>query len=286
LPRFLGGLVRRVAGMVPDVVRHGLPSPLQSIPPRTSFNGVVGEGRTLAFTSLSVDDMKAIRRRLGVTVNDVIVAVCADALERYLDRIGEPVPDRPLSIAVPVSMRTAGDDAELTNRVSAFPISVPTRPDGPVQRVNAVARETERGKQLAATFATNRLPSFGELMVPGAWALAARAMTPLFGLMPVVMNTMVSTVRAPEIPFYVRGARVTGIFPTSVVLANMGINFTAMSSGGRVDVGITVDPELVPDPWLIADALPEALADLMCAAGLGDAHPVPLFATGRPCDVS
>ena len=58
----------------------------------------------------------------------------------------------------------------------------------------------------------------------------------------------------------------------------MGINFTAISSEDQVDVGVTVDPDLVPDAWLVADAIPTALEALMHAAGLGDPRPVPLFA--------
>ena len=277
LPGFVGAYAKRVARMVPDVIKHGVPSAMLSPAPRTSFNHVVGARRVLAFASLSLADLKAVRKRLDVTVNDVIVAVCTDALERYLRRIGEGVPERPLTVAVPVSTRAPGDD-ELTNRVSVFPISVATDMAGPVEHLHAISRETERGKQLAEAFVASRLPSFGELMSPVLWGAAVRAVTPLFPWMPVVMNTMVSSVRGAPCPLYVAGARVTGIYPTSIVLANMGINFTAISSDSQVDIGITVDPDLVPDPWLVAEALAEALEDLMRAAGLGEPQSVSLFA--------
>jgi WS/DGAT/MGAT family acyltransferase len=279
LPGFVGAYTKRVTRMIPDVLKRGVPSALLSPAPRTSFNRLVGDRRVLAFASLSLDDLKAVRKRLDVTVNDVIVAVCTDALERYLRRIGEPVPDRPLTVAVPVSTRPPGNE-EITNQVSFFPISVPTKTTGPVEHVHAIARETERGKQLAATFAASRLPSFGELMSPLLWSAAVRAVTPFFPYAPVVMNTMVSTVRGAPIPLYVAGARVTGIYPTSIVLVNMGINFTAISSDAQVDIGITVDPEQVPDPWLVADGLIEALADLMRAAGLDAPRPIAAFGAG------
>jgi len=277
LPGFVGAYAKRVARMVPDVIKHGVPSALLSPAPRTSFNHLVGARRVLAFASLSLADLKAVRKRLDVTVNDVIVAVCTDALERYLRRTGEGVPERPLTVAVPVSTRAPGDD-ELTNRVSVFPISVATDIVGPVEHLHAISRETERGKQLAEAFVASRLPSFGELMSPALWGAAVRAVTPLFPYMPVVINTMVSTVRGAPCPLYVAGARVTGIYPTSIVLVNMGINFTAISSDSQVDIGVTVDPDLVPDPWLVAEALPEALRDLMRAADLSDPQSVPTFA--------
>ena len=96
--------------------------------------------------------------------------------------------------------------------------------------------------------------------------------------MPVVMNTIVSTVRGAPIPLYVAGAHVTGTYPTSLVIASMGMNFTAISMEDHVDIGITVDPELVPDPWLVADAIPGALEALMHAVGLGDPQPVRVLA--------
>ena len=137
LPGFVGAYAKRVARMVPDVIKHGVPSAMLSPAPRTSFNRVVGARRVLAFASLSLADLKAVRKQLDVTVNDVIVAVCTDALERYLRRIGEGVPERPLTVAVPVSTRAPGDD-ELTNRVSVFPISVATDMVGPVEHLHAI----------------------------------------------------------------------------------------------------------------------------------------------------
>jgi diacylglycerol O-acyltransferase / wax synthase len=277
LPRFVGACAGRVAHLAPDMLKHGVPAAMRSPAPRTSFNYTAGARRGLSFASICLADVKSVRKRLGVTVNDVIVAICTAALERYLHEIGEAVPERPLAVAVAVSTRTS-DDRELTNRVSFMPIAVATDVADPAERVRAISREAEQGKRLTDTFKARRLPSVGELLPPIAFGAAMRAMTPLFPLMPVVINTMVSTVRGAPFPLYVAGARVTGVYPTSVVMFNMGINFTAISSEDQVDIGVTVDPDLVPDAWLVANAIPTALEELMHAAGLGDPRPVPLFA--------
>ena len=65
------------------------------------------------------------------------------------------------------------------------------------------------------------------------------------------------------------GARVTGIFPCSIIMMNMGINVTVISYMDRVDFGFHVDPDLVPDPWQITDRIPDVVAELMKASGLG-----------------
>jgi WS/DGAT/MGAT family acyltransferase len=257
-----------VTDVVPDVVRNGMPSALSSPAPRTSFNEAIGDRRTIAYTSLPLADVKAVRRALGVTVNDVIVAVCASALERFLERVGEGVPDRPFIVAVPVSMRAPNDDGELTNRVAAFPIRVPSHATDAAERLRAISEETERGKQLSAMFAAHRLPSVAEIAPPFVLGALARAFAPLIPRVPVIANTMVSTVRGAPFPLYVAGARIAGMYPTNMLIGNMGLDFTTISSEDRVDIGVTADPDLVPDPWLVAEALPRALEDLVCAAGV------------------
>jgi diacylglycerol O-acyltransferase len=266
VPGLVAAGARRVAQIVPDVVGNGLPSVLRSPAPRASFNQAIGRHRRVAYTSLPLADFRTARQALGATVNDLIVAVCAGALERYLERIGEELPDKPFVVAVPVSMRVEGDDGELTNRVAAFPISVPTRTTDPLDRLHAITRGTERGKQLTARFAASRLPSVGDVASPFVLGAAMWAFTPLIPRVPVVVNTMVSTIRRPPVPLYVAGARLTAMYPTNMLAGNMGLDFTTISSGTQVDVGVTVDPELVPDPWLVADALPEALEELVRAA--------------------
>jgi hypothetical protein len=70
------------------------------------------------------------------------------------------------------------------------------------------------------------------------------------------------------------GGKVIGVFPSSVILEGMGINFTVFSYMDRVDFGVAVDPDLVPDVWIVTEGIKEALADLMEASGLGKPTPV------------
>ena len=98
------------------------------------------------------------------------------------------------------------------------------------------------------------------------WALAASG---LAARMPTVVNTLVSNVPGPPFPLYTCGAKVTGIFSTSVIAEGMGLNITLFSYMDRIDFGLHVDPELVADPWSISDGFLDALAELMEAGKLG-----------------
>ncbi len=82
---------------------------------------------------------------------------------------------------------------------------------------------------------------------------------------------MVSNVPGPPFPLYFAGARITGMYPGSVIVEGMGLNITVLSYMDRIDIGLTSDPELVPDLWHMAELLPAALEELMQASGLGPA---------------
>ena len=86
-------------------------------------------------------------------------------------------------------------------------------------------------------------------------------------------NLIVSNLPGPPIALYSCGAKVTGIYSASVLAFNIGMNITLMSYEDRIDFGVTVDPDLLTDPWLVADRLPDALGDLMHAADLGEPQP-------------
>jgi hypothetical protein len=90
----------------------------------------------------------------------------------------------------------------------------------------------------------------------------------------VVQNVLVSNVPGPPFPIYTCGAKVSGIYAASVLMANLGLNITLLSYVDRVDFGLTADPDLLDDPWEIADGIPDALVELMEAAGLGKPTPV------------
>jgi diacylglycerol O-acyltransferase / wax synthase len=98
--------------------------------------------------------------------------------------------------------------------------------------------------------------------------------TNLMSRMPMRINTVVSNVPGPPVPLYMCGGKVVAVFPSSVILEGMGLNVTVFSYLDRVDFGILVDPDLVPDIWVLANEVRGALGDLMDASGLGEPNHV------------
>jgi len=242
--------------------------------PSTPFNGAVGPNRSLAFTSVALSDARRVARTFDVKVNDVVLALCAGSMRRYLEIAGRP-PGRSLVAAVPVSTREVGD-TEQTNRVANMVAALATDVDGPVDRLQAIHRNTQTAKAMTSAIRSQPIQSVGEVAPPVVLSLASRALwaSNLSRLMPVTQNAVIANVPGPPFELYSCGARVTGIYSASVLMVNIGLNITVMSYEDRLDVGVTVDADLVKDPWVFADGVGIALAELLDDAGLGEARDV------------
>ena len=238
------------------------------------FNGTVGPRRQSSFASVSLADVRAVKDELGVKVNDVVLGIVSGALRGHMARHGD-MPAGSLAAQVPISTRVA-DDTDQTNHVATMGATLATNVDDPLDRLRAIYASTQSAKELTQAVRARRIQSVGEVAPPLLLNLASRAAwaANLSGRIPVVANVVVSNVPGPPFPIYSCGAQVSGIYAASVLLFYAGLNVTLFSYMDRLDFGLTSDPDLLDDPWEIADGLKDALAELMDAAGLGKPTPV------------
>ena len=238
--------------------------------PLTPFNQPIGPRRGLAFSSVSMEDVRSVKDAHGVKVNDVVLALCAAALRSYLTDI-DALPAQPLISAVPVSTRAEGN-AAMDNQVTTTFVSLATDVSDPVERLEAVHRSARAAKEMSRAVGARQIQSLGDVASPLILSTAIRAVygTQLATRTPLRVNTLVANVPGPPVQLYSCGAKVLGIYSSSVILEGVGINATVFSYLDRIDFGFHVDPDLVPDPWAIADAVPVALRELMRADGLGE----------------
>ncbi len=270
--RYAVGMAAKGLALARHLARSDAGSNLMG--PKTSLNEAVSHRRQLAFTSVAMDDVKRLKEHHGVKVNDVVLALCSTALRTYLDDRGE-LPARSLTSGVPVSTRAEGDDTH-DNQVSTMFVSLATDVADPVERLQAIKASTSSAKEMSQALGARKIQSLGEVAAPAIVGNAIRALyaTSAMSRGPFRINTLVSNVPGPPVELYMCGAKVAGIYPSSVILEGMGTNFTVLSNMGRLDVGLHVDPDLVPEPWLIIEAFQAALAELMAASGLGEPTPV------------
>lgn len=233
------------------------------------FNGSVGAHRAGSFVSVALNDVRSLKDRLGVTINDVILAVVAGALRAHMDRHGE-LPKGPLVAGIPVSTRASGD-LDGGNKMAIMSVSLATDIEDPIERIRAIRRNTLAGKELTKAVRARSIQSVGEVAPPFLVDMASRAAwaADIGRHAPVVQNVLISNVPGPRSPLYICGCKVSGIYAASVLVANQGLNMTVVSYTDRIDFGLTVDADLVSDPWEISDGVRDALAELMDAADLG-----------------
>ncbi|MEV0597307.1 WS/DGAT/MGAT family O-acyltransferase [Nonomuraea cavernae] len=256
----VSGLARRLAG-------SGRAPGLPSLPaPRTPFSGPVSEHRRFAFVSLPLDEVKQVRKAHEVTVNDVVMAVCAGALRHWLAAHGG-VPRRPLVAGVPFSLRAAGIEGT-GNQVSFMTAPLGVHLDDPLVRLRQVSHAMRRIKERFALAPAPWLSELSESMPAALMGLASRSAFGLLGQTAPPVNVAVSNVPGPQLPLYVCGARLLGHYPVSVITdVSGGVNITAFSYDGSLDIGVVTDRTMVPDAWELAGYLRDALDELLNAEG-------------------
>ncbi len=254
----VAALARRAAG-------SGQAPELPSLPaPKTPFSGPISAHRRFAFASLPLEEFKAVRKEFDVTVNDVVMAVCAGALRRWLAGHGG-VPDQPLVAGVPFSLRAAGDEGT-GNQVTIMTAPLAVHLDDPVARLHEVRLAMQRIKDRFSLSPARWLREFSESMPAALMGLASRSAFGLVGHTVPPINVFISNVPGPQFPLYVSGVRLLHHYPVSVITdMSGGVNITAFSYDGSLDFGVVTDRTMVPDAWELAGHLREALDELLNA---------------------
>lgn len=261
----VGRAVRDVRGRRSDSDGSGA-TPLAC--PSTPLNGSITSKRAVAFGRLALGDVKAVGRAGGATVNDVLLATCAEALRAYLESL-DALPDRPLVVAVPVDVRREEDKGGTGNKLSLMFVPLHTELADPAECLAATVRDNAAAKAehaLVGNGTIERVLDLADpLVIPFSSQVYSRA--GLADRHRPAINATVSNVVGPPIPIYLGGARAERLYPMGPVIEGAGVNLTVMSYDGHVDIGLLAASVLVPDPRVVTDRLPEALRLLGDAVG-------------------
>ena len=236
-------------------------------PPATPFNRPVTPHRRWAFRSVTLDDIKAVKTAFGVSVNDVVLAMCAGALRRWLIS-RDALPATPLVVMIPVSVRDEQARGTMGNKVSAMLAALPTHLATPPDRL-AVAHEATRiAKAQHAAIPPGLVENITDFAPPALAARAARVVfaTGLLHRLPP-FNLVISNVPGPDVQAYLGGAKLLAYYPVSVVTDGQGLNITVHGYRGSLHFGLISCRELVPDIDVLAGYLVDELSMLLAAAG-------------------
>ena len=244
------------------------PPRLLSAPP-TIFNQPIASGRTYWGKNFEFERIRAIRKAVpGVTVNDVVLAICAGGLRSYLDGRGE-LPAKPLVAMAPISVRAEDDGKGVGNQVSAMLVSLATDIDDAVDRLIHIRANTQRSKVQASALPANKITEF---LPSETLAAAARVYTRtrLGGLHRPFFNVTITNVPGPPVPLYAAGARIHSAFGMAPILDGLGLILVVVSYAGRISIGVTSCQQIVPDPDNMAECFARSLDELELGVSLAD----------------
>jgi diacylglycerol O-acyltransferase len=229
--------------------------------PRSALNTRITGARRFVAQSYALSRVNAVRAAFGATVNDIVLAMCASALRRYLEEFGGGIPERPLTAMAPVSVRPADGD-EFGNALSVAFVNLATHLPEPTERLKVIQASIRDGRSVIQEL------NFSEVTLYTA-LLAAPALTPallgLGALLPAT-NIVISNLPGPQKRMYWNGALLEGMYPVSIVFHGLAVNITVTSYAGSLDFGIVACRRSIPSVQRLIDFLEDGLVELEDAA--------------------
>ena len=254
------------AGMLTRVKGVELPS-VPFTAPYTRINGKVSAERNWNTALLELDRIKEIKNIMGTTLNDVVLAICAGALRRYLAEKGE-LPKKSLVAMVPISTRSKTDGATMGNQISSMLIQLATEIEDPLERLQEINKHTTGGKMFQGAIGAKALSNVLEIVPFSLGGQAAKLYTRLNVAERVnpVMNLTITNVPGPQMDLYLAGHKLLAIMGLAPIIDGMGLMIAVYSYNGVISMSVTSCPELMPDLDLFARYLRESANTLEAAA--------------------
>jgi diacylglycerol O-acyltransferase len=277
----LAATSRRVSRKRPRTADGGVLEGRKLEAKKTFLNGAITAHRRLALSRQSLADVKLIKAHFGVTVNDVVVSICAGALRSWLLDLGQ-LPAEPLVSMIPVSVRTPAQRGTYGNRVSTMLVPIPTDEPDPERRLMQAHETMRSAKEQHSAIPATVMQDANQVIPPTLLARAARVTTLVAARHPseAPVNVVISNVPGSPDPQYMAGAQLEALYPVSAIMDGVGLNITVMSYGGGLDFGIVVDREMVDDVWPLAEAMQRAQSELLALVPEAAKSPVPAPARG------
>jgi diacylglycerol O-acyltransferase / wax synthase len=260
-PREIAGRIQEGLGAMGELVGAGLGAP------PSPFNVEIGGYRRFSWVRGDLGQFKQIKNALGGTVNDVVLAVVAGGLGRYLRARGHSTADLELRAMVPISVRSEAERGALGNRVSAMMAPLPVGVEDPVKRLRMITETMGDLKDSRQAVGATLLTELTAFAPPTIVAQAAR-------LQPRqrFFNLVVTNVPGPQFPLYVLGRELLATFPMVPLAERQAVCVGIMSYNGLLNFGLIGDYDAMPGLEQLARDLDTAIAEL---AAVAEASPTP-----------
>ncbi|GAC1632990.1 MAG: wax ester/triacylglycerol synthase family O-acyltransferase [Nevskia sp.] len=225
--------------------------------PKSVLNDRITSQRRFATQQYDLARLRKMAENAEVTLNDIVLAICAAALRRFLKELNV-LPRRSLTAGLPVSVRPK-DDEQLGTAISFILANLGTAIADPVKRLKAIHASTLRAKEHLQSLPKSGLNNYTMLfMAPyivGMLTGAAGRIKPMF-------NLAISNVPGPDKTLYLGGAKLEAMYPVSVLQHGQALNITCVSYAGSLNFGFTGSRDALPHMQRLAVYTGEALEEL------------------------
>jgi len=226
----------------------------------TPLNQPVGPHRRFDWLPMSLEEIALVRRRLGGTLNDVVLAVAAGGIRRFFKYTRLTDPDNlEFKVMAPVSVRESGQRGKLGNRVSAWFVPLPIGERDPLARLAKVREATDGLRRHHDALGAEAITQAVEWMGSTPIALGARLLET--GQPPFHM--VITNVPGPRVPLYLLGAKMLEAHPMVPLMGNLSVGIALFSYGGTLSWGFNADWEQVPDLHELVLAVQHSFAQLL-----------------------
>jgi WS/DGAT/MGAT family acyltransferase len=225
--------------------------------PRTSLNRRIGATRRLAAVDARLEDLKQIKRRLGGTVNDVVLAATAGGLRHLFEHRREDSGPKAVRAMVPVSLRQAGEALALGNRVSSLFVDLPVAEPDPLRRYRGTASAAEALKSSDQATNASTLIELAGAAPPLIHSVVAR-----LAFTPRLFNITITNVPGPQTTFYAMGAPLRRVVPLVPIFSGHAVGVAVVSYDGTVTFGLNADRSTVPDLDVFKQGIEASLEEL------------------------
>ena len=256
-PRAQLGRAREAVDAVQEILRPAL----RTASP-TPLNEPVGPHRRFDWTVFGLDQVKAVKQRLGGTVNDVVLATAAGALRAFLARRGVAVDGLDFRAQVPVDVRPARERGRLGNRVATLVVPLPVHEPDRRRRYEAVLRATHTVEADKQVRGSELLEALGDWTATEL--LAGLVRTTAKGL---AFNLTITNVPGPPMPVYLLDAPMLAIYPVVPLFPRQCLGLAVFSYDGRLFWGFHACWDAVPDLHDAVLAMEAEFAALRALAG-------------------
>lgn len=228
--------------------------------PRSVLNGRVREKRRFATQQFSMERLRALAKAADCTLNDVVLAICAGALRRFLlER--DSLPERSLTTGIPVSVRPTDDEGS-GNAITFIIATLGTDVTDPKDRLEAIRNSVRHAKAHVQSLPRQAMLQYTILlMAPTIITL----LTGIGGRTRPMFNITISNVPGPEKPLYFRGAELVATYPASIVTHGQALNITCQSYAGSMNFGFTGCHSSLPSMQRLAVYSADAFRELETA---------------------